>query len=126
MSRNFPPVSPRPAAGAAGPGDADNSVIRCAISDAFQAWMAQCGGSLAVTTYQAGKVALIGFDDRPGARQVTLLMRQFDKPLGLAVRGAGAGMRLALATRNDVVLLADAPLLARDYLEGQPGRYDAL
>ena len=126
MSRNVPPISPRPAAGAAGPGDADNSVIRCAISDAFQAWMAQCGGSLAVTTYQAGKLALIGFDDRPGARQVTLLMRQFDKPLGLAVRGTGAGMRLALATRNDVVLFADAPLLARDYLEGQPGRYDAL
>ena len=114
-----------------GGGDADG-VIRCAISEAFRDWMSRCGGSLAVTTYQAGKVALVGYDERPGARQVTLLMRQFDKPLGIGVLGAGpepragAGMRLALATRNEVVLFADAPLLARDYLENQPGRYDAL
>jgi uncharacterized protein (TIGR03032 family) len=92
--------------------------------------MRRCGGSLAVTTYQAGKVALIGYDERArpggGAGQVTLLLRQFDKPLGLAVRGGGAGMQLALATRNEVTFFADAPLLARDYLEDQPGRYDAL
>jgi uncharacterized protein (TIGR03032 family) len=33
---------------------------------------------------------------------------------------------MALATRHEVVLLANAPLLAHDYLETQPGRYDAL
>lgn len=97
-----------------------DSVIRVAMSDGFSAWMSGCGGALAVTTYQAGKVALIGWDAR--AAQVTLLMRQFDKPLGLAVRGRS----MALATRHEVVLLADAPLLAHDYLAKQPGRYDAL
>lgn len=92
--------------------------IECAASPEFEAWLAQSGGSLAVTTYQAGKVAMIGFD----GRQVTLLMREFDKPLGLAV----SGRRLALATRHEVTIFADAPLLAHEYAEGQPGRYDAL
>lgn len=96
----------------------ERPAIACQADNGFQQWLAQAGGSIALTTYQAGKVALIGWD---GA-QLTLLMRQFDKPLGLAVEGS----RLALATRTDVVILANAPLLAGDYLESQPGRYDAL
>lgn len=80
--------------------------------------MAQAGGALAVSTYQAGKVAMIGWD----GQQVSLLMRQFDKPLGLTV----SGNRLILATRNDLCVLANSPLLAYDYVEEQPGRYDAL
>jgi uncharacterized protein (TIGR03032 family) len=92
--------------------------VQCAASPGFAEWLAQAGGSLVVSTYQAGKVAMIGWD----GRQVTLLMREFDKPLGLAVRGPS----IALATRHDVVLFADAPLLASHYLEDQPGRYDGL
>jgi hypothetical protein len=61
---------------------------------------------------------MIGWD----GRRVTLLMREFDKPLGLAVRGS----QLALATRHEVTLFADAPLLAPHYLPDEPGRYDAL
>src|SRR5262245_24409370 len=93
-------------------------VIQCSISDSFQQWMSQAGGTLVITTYQAGKVAMVGWD----GRQVTMLMRQFDKPMGLATDGG----RMALATRNDVILLADAKLLAPDYLENQRGRYDSL
>ena len=93
-------------------------MIACDASPAFQAWLAQAGGSLAVSTYQAGKVAMIGWD----GRRVTLLMRHFDKPLGMTA----AGGRLALATRHDVWMFANAPALAHDYLEEQPGRYDAL
>ena len=100
--------------------ESPDAVIRVAVSDSFQDWMSRCGGSLAVTTYQAGKVAMLGWDERTG--QVTLLLRQFNKPLGMAVKGR----RMALATRHEVVLLADAPLLAPDYLENQPGKYDAL
>ncbi|MBN1911067.1 MAG: TIGR03032 family protein [Pirellulales bacterium] len=92
--------------------------IECASSAAFGAWLARAGGSLVVSTYQAGKVAVIGWD---GAR-VSLLMREFDKPLGMAVRNG----QMVLATRNDIHLLANAPLLAADYLEDKPGRYDAL
>jgi uncharacterized protein (TIGR03032 family) len=92
--------------------------IECAVADGFRDWLARSGGSLLVTTYQAGKVAALGWD---GSR-VTLLMREFDKPLGMAVQGN----RLVLATRHDVWMLANAPLLAHDYLEDRPGQYDSL
>ncbi|MCR4412220.1 MAG: TIGR03032 family protein [Thermoguttaceae bacterium] len=99
---------------------ANNTLVRieCAASAGFQQWLAQAGGSVAISTYQAGKVAMVGWD----GRQVTLLMRQFDKPLGMALQGD----LLALATRNEVSVFANASLLAHDYLEDQPGRYDAL
>jgi uncharacterized protein (TIGR03032 family) len=92
--------------------------IQCLASAAFQDWIAQIGGSLSVSTYQAGKVAMIGWD----GRQVTLLMRDFDKPLGLTA----AGNRLVLATRNDLTIFTNASILAHDFSEDQPGRYDAL
>lgn len=92
--------------------------ITCDANDGFAAWLAASGGSIAISTYQAGKVAMLGWD----GRQITLLMRDFEKPLGMAYdRG-----RLALATRHAVWMFANAPLLAPDYLEEQPGRYDAL
>ena len=92
--------------------------IECQSSDSFSHWLSQLPGSLAVTTYQAGKLALLGWRDK----QPSLLMRQFDKPMGLAV---GPG-KLALATRHEITLFADAPLLARDFMPEQPARYDAL
>jgi uncharacterized protein (TIGR03032 family) len=101
---------------AASPGTDD--LLACAVSEGFVEWLASFDGSIAITTYQAGKVVLVGWD----GRQVTVLPRHFDKPMGLAVDWP----RLALATRHEVTLFADAPLLAPDYLEGQPGRYDAL
>jgi uncharacterized protein (TIGR03032 family) len=92
--------------------------IRCLASATFEEWIAHAGGTLGVSTYQAGKVAMIGWD----GRQVAILMRDFDKPLGLAV----AGNRMVLATRQDLYIFANSPLLAREFLEDQPGRYDAL
>jgi len=92
--------------------------IGCAASAEFHGWISRAGGSLAITTYQAGKVAMIGWD----GQRVTLLMRQFDKPLGLAVQRN----RLALAARHDLWLFSNAPPLAHNYLEDNPGRYDAL
>ena len=92
--------------------------IECQSSDSFSRWLAELPGTLAVTTYQAGKLALLGWRNQ----QPSLLMRQFDKPMGLAV---DAG-KLALATRNEITLFANGPLLSRDYLPEQPGRYEAL
>jgi uncharacterized protein (TIGR03032 family) len=71
-----------------------------------------------ISTYQAGKVAMVGWD----GRQVTLLMRDFDKPMGMAVDG----LRLTLATRHEVWQFANSRVLAHEYLDGQPGRYDGL
>lgn len=92
--------------------------IECRNSEPFASWMSQLNGSLAVTTYQAGKIALLGWR----GTQMSLLMRQFNKPMGLAV---GPG-KLALATRHEITLLANAPLLAPDFLLDEPGKYDAL
>jgi uncharacterized protein (TIGR03032 family) len=92
--------------------------IECDASAGFLQWLSGAGGSLIVSTYQAGKVALIGWD----GHQIRLLMREFDKPLGLAVDGE----RVALATRHEVWLFANSPALAPDYIEHQPGRYDAI
>ena len=96
----------------------DPVAVACCAAPGFQDWLAQAGGAVAVSTYQAGKVALIGWD----GRRVSLLMREFDKPLGLTV----SGRRMVLATRHDLWVLVNSPPLAHDYLEDQPGRYDAL
>lgn len=48
---------PPPAGQPDPPSDAET---RVAASDGFQAWLSRAGGTVAVTTYQAGKVALIG------------------------------------------------------------------
>jgi uncharacterized protein (TIGR03032 family) len=92
--------------------------IACRVDDGFAGWLAGMNGSLILTTYQAGKVVLVGWD----GHQVVVLPRDFDKPMGLAVDGP----RLLLATRHEVLLLADAPALARDFDPAAPGRYDAL
>lgn len=100
------------------PTTAETLRIECRAAGGFEDWLAQTGGALAVSTYQAGKVALIGWN----GRQLSLLLRAFDKPLGLAVEGR----RMALATRHGVHLFANDPLLAPETVEGDPGRYDAV
>ncbi len=92
--------------------------VTCRVDEGFQEWLVRSGGAVALTTYQAGKVALIGWD----GQQITLLLRHFDKPLGLALEED----YLALATREDVVVFGNARALAGDYLPHQPGHYDAL
>src|SRR4051812_9522992 len=93
-------------------------IIECTATEGFSAWMREVGGSLAVTTYQANKVIMVGWD----GHRVTVLPREFERPMGLAVRGQS----LAVATRQGITLLADASLLARDYLKDETGRFDAL
>ncbi len=94
------------------------SRIECRVSEPFAKWLADVPGTLVVTTYQAGKVALIGWR----GQQPSLLMREFEKPMGLAI----APGQMALATRNEITFFANAPLLAPDLLIDQPGRYDTL
>lgn len=88
----------------------------CRPDAGFTRWLADSGGSLAITTYQAGKLLLIGWN----GRQVSALLRDFDKIMGLDTDGD----RLLLATRYGVELYANAPALAPNYRER--GRYDAL
>lgn len=73
--------------------------------------------SLVISTYQAGKLILISSD---GERLIQL-PRTFDNPMGIALDGS----RLAVATKLEIVLLANEPRLAAAYPK-QPGSYDAL
>lgn len=75
------------------------------------------GISLALTTYQAGKVIIISSD----GNTLQHLPRTFDTPMGLAVKDN----HMALATKDRVVLLVNEPRLAASY-PPQPDHYDAL
>ncbi|MDJ1177831.1 TIGR03032 family protein [Roseofilum sp. BLCC_M91] len=94
------------------------TAIACDADPGFIEWLSVANHSLILSTYQAGSVAVIGWN----GQQINLLLRQFDKPMGLAV----SGDRLAIATRHQAIVCANAPTLATDYLENQPGRYDSL
>ena len=77
--------------------------------------------SLALSTYQAGRVVVFS----PQGERLAQLNRAFDAPMGLGVAGEGAGLRLAVAEKAAVHVLANAPTLAPSYPR-QPEVYDAL
>ena len=83
----------------AGVADRDGAV-GAIPSKGFVDWLALADGALAVTTYQAGKVVLLSFDDD----RLHIQSCDFPKPMGLAV----SGQQIALACQLDVVLLVGA------------------
>ncbi|PCJ87943.1 MAG: TIGR03032 family protein [Thiotrichaceae bacterium] len=90
--------------------------VQCNADSGFMEWLAASKGSLVVSTYQAGKLLMIGW----AGNQLSLLMRQYDKPMGMDI----SGNKLVLATRNGVTLHSNDAILAKNYK--QAGQYDAL
>ncbi len=90
----------------------------CTFSPQIPELLQKLKCSLAITTYQAGKVIFISPKDRDHLIQ---LPRQFAKPMGMALQGN----KMALATINEVIVLANSNELARTYPK-QPGVYDGL
>lgn len=78
----------------------------------------QLGCTLALSTYQAGKVVFLGPKNNDYLVQ---LPRTFPKAMGIALRGN----QMAIACRDEVIVLADSPELAK-YYPRQPDTYDAL
>lgn len=70
-------------------------------SPGFSQWLYQTGASLAVTTYQIGKMFLIGADT---PESLTVSERNFERCLGVTTDGKGA---LLLAGRNAIIRLAN-------------------
>lgn len=62
------------------------------VSRGFESWLARSGGSLAFTTYQAGKLFLIGLND---AGRISISERTFSRCMGLAVSGDARALLLA-------------------------------
>ncbi len=77
----------------------------------------QLNCSLAITTYQAGKLIFLSPD---GANAMRQLPRDFEKPMGMSV----SQNTMALATKDEVVVFANAPKLAAGY-PVKPNFYDA-
>ncbi|HNP96994.1 MAG TPA: TIGR03032 family protein [Cyclobacteriaceae bacterium] len=76
------------------------------------------GATLAISTYQAGKVIFISAQDKDHLVQ---LPRNFEKPMGIALQGD----KLAIATTNSVLVLKNANRMAPNYPK-QKNTYDAL
>lgn len=89
----------------------------CVYSPNVAELLIQLNCSIAITTYQAGKLIFLSPNDMNSMRQ---LPRDFNKAMGLAIKGN----RMALATKEEVVVLANAPQLATDY-PTKPHFYDS-
>ena len=81
----------------------------------FPSWLAETGASLAVTTYQSGKVILIGSNAETG--RLSVFERSVERPMGLAFDGR----RLAVASVIQITTFVDTA--AGQKIEGG---YDAL
>ncbi len=79
-------------------------------------WQLNC--SLAISTYQTGKVIVISPKD---TEELIQLPRTFDKPMGMAIKDH----KLAIATRDEVIISANAPNAAKHYPD-KPDTYDSL
>ncbi len=82
--------------------------------------MFRLGCTLAISTYQAGKLIFISAKDENALIQ---LPRNFEKPMGIALSEDGNNM--ALACKNQIITFANSPDLALHYPKS-PGKYDAL
>jgi uncharacterized protein (TIGR03032 family) len=92
----------------------------CSYSPNLPELLAQLQVSVALTTYQAGKVIFFSPTAEGGLVQ---LPRSFEQPMGLGL--SADRQRLALATLDELVVFADGPGLGPDY-PVKPGVYDAL
>ena len=89
----------------------------CTHTPELPGLLGELGCSLVISTYQAGKVIFLSV----GPQGLTQLPRNFTKPMGLAV----SGNRMAVATKEEVVVLANDPKLTQGYPPA-PGKYDSL
>ena len=90
----------------------------CTYSPNIPGLLVQLRLTLAISTYQAGKVIFISPKNEEFLVQ---LPRTFDKAMGIAFHGK----KMAIATKEEVIVLANSPGLAHAYPK-QPNTYDAL
>lgn len=95
--------------------DKNANPLRSVYTDTLPQILAQLGISLAVTTYQAGRVILVRQDEGV----INTHFRTFHKPMGLAV----AGGRLSVGGANSVSTYHNVPAAAQKLQP--PDRHDA-
>ncbi len=90
----------------------------CAYSPALPEFLFQMKCSIAITTYQAGKLVLISAADE---NKLTVLPRTFSRPMGFEVDGE----RMVLATKDEVICFENSKELAIHY-PNKKNTYDNL
>ena len=91
----------------------------CSFSPNIPELLLQLRCTLAISTYQAGKVVFIS--PKSDGENLVQLPRTFKKAMGMALHDN----KMAIATMEEVVVLANSPELALHYPR-QPQTYDAL
>lgn len=94
------------------------SAFACTHSPNFPELLHQLNCSIALSTYQAGKVVIISALNR---NRLIQLPRTFAKPMGIAADYS----KLAVATLTEVIVFNNASRMAANYPH-QPNTYDAL
>lgn len=97
---------------------ADLAPFSCSFTKGFPELLHQLKCSIAISTYQAGKVIFISAKDDG---QLIQLPRSFSRPMGIAFDGA----KMAIATKKEVVVLNNVPGVHTSYPK-KPSVYDAL
>ena len=87
---------------AARPGGSGPERFEITTSRQFTNWLAESGASIALTTYQSGKVMLIG--NNAETKRLSIFERTLERPMGLAFDGK----RLAVATLVQIVTFVNA------------------
>ena len=90
----------------------------CNHSSNLPELLQQLNITLAITTYQAGKVIFIS---ATGHDQLIQLPRNFNKAMGIAFHSG----KMAIAVQDEVIVLVNSPELAKTY-PPKPDTYDAL
>lgn len=88
----------------------------CQYSPQIPALLNQLQCTIAISTYQAGKLIFISAKND---QQVVQLPRSFVKPMGIAIHGN----KMGIATADEVVVLTNTPSLGKTYPK-KPNVYD--
>jgi uncharacterized protein (TIGR03032 family) len=100
---------------AVAPAQKETPAFVVTTSRQFPSWLADSGGSLALSTYQSGKVILVGTNRQSG--RLSVFERTLERPMGMAFHDS----RLVVASMIQITSFVDAA-------RGTPGAagYDAL
>ncbi|MBI1306555.1 MAG: TIGR03032 family protein [Bacteroidetes bacterium] len=96
------------------------SPFSCTYSSQIPELLQKLGCSLALSTYQAGKLIFLS---PSGEDSLIQLPRNFEKPMGIAYDEETE--KLALAGKKDVIVFRNSGELARTYPKA-PGKFDSL
>jgi uncharacterized protein (TIGR03032 family) len=92
----------------------------CTYTPQLPELLYKLGCSIAISTYQAGKIIFLSPKNEESIIQ---LPRTFNKPMGIALDEDGN--KMAIATKDEVIVLANSKELATHYPKS-PNKYDAM